>query len=210
MVNKYQFQKMKASSFLFFKIFTLKDMLKYTPVDHPDYGNLQLALEEIKTLADRMNKGEMEADQAERHNERIRDIENTIEGIVDLVSSNRRFIRQDLVAESRSGVTKKDRCLFLFSDLLVCTTVRRKNNALRRGSIGLFTGQSAADINRFKFLWKLPLDNIDVVKGVKIFLRFYLWFCREKTATYRLHSVCIAFVSIIRLVSENTCFQCQL
>ena len=53
-------------------------MLKYTPVDHPDYGNLQLALEEIKTLADRMNKGEMEADQAERHNERIRDIENTI------------------------------------------------------------------------------------------------------------------------------------
>ena len=152
-------------------------MLKYTPLDHPDYGNLQLALEEIKTLADRMNKGEMEADQAERHNERIRGIENTIEGNIDLVSSNRRFIRQDLVAELRNGITKKDRCLFLFSDLLVCTTVRRKTN-LRRGSIGLFTGQSAADINRFKFLWKLPLDNIDVAKGrvVISFLHYLFYF----------------------------------
>lgn len=141
-------------------------MLKYTPVDHPDYGSLQLALGEIKTLADRMNKGEMEADQAERDNERMRDIESTIEGIADLVTSSRKFIRQDLVAELTKGITRKDRCLFLFSDLLVCTTVRRRTNALRRGSLGLFAGQSAADLNRYKFVWKLPLDNVDITKGI--------------------------------------------
>ena len=140
-------------------------MLKYTPTEHPDYGNLQLALGEIKTLADRMNKGEMDADQAERDNERLRDIEGTIEGITDLVNANRKFIRQDLAAEMKGSITKKDRCLFLFSDLLVCTTVRRKNNALRRGSLGLFTGQSAAELNRYKFMWKLALDDVEISKG---------------------------------------------
>ena len=59
-------------------------MLKHTPIEHPDFGNLQLALGEIKTLADRMNKGEMEADQAERDLDRLRDIEQTIEGISDV------------------------------------------------------------------------------------------------------------------------------
>ena len=59
-------------------------MLKHTSQEHPDYGLLQLALEEIKTLAERMNKGEMEADQAEKEAEKLRDIEATIEGITDV------------------------------------------------------------------------------------------------------------------------------
>ena len=59
-------------------------MLKHTSQEHPDYGLLQLALEEIKTLAERMNKGEMEADQAEKEAERLRDIEASIEGIKDV------------------------------------------------------------------------------------------------------------------------------
>eukprot|EP00794_Sanderia_malayensis_P007578 gene7578-8417_t len=146
-------------------VLILKDMLKHTSPEHPDYGLLQLALEEIKTLAERMNKGEMEADQAEKEAEKLRDIEATIEGITDLVTSTRKFIRQDLVAEIKGVITKKDRCIFLFSDLLVCATVRRKNNALRRGSLVLFSGQSATEFNRYKLLWKLPLDTTELVKG---------------------------------------------
>ncbi len=61
-----------------------QDMLKHTNQGHPDYGMLQLALGEIKTLAERMNKGEMEADQAEKEAEKLRDIEATIEGITDV------------------------------------------------------------------------------------------------------------------------------
>lgn len=55
--------------------------MKYTLADHPDHGNLHLALGEIKTLAERMNKGELEADQAEKEAERLRDLEASIEGI---------------------------------------------------------------------------------------------------------------------------------
>jgi len=52
--------------------------------------------------------------------------------------------------------------LFLFSDLLVCATVRKKTNTLRRGSLGLFSGQSATDFNRYKLLWKAPLDATEL------------------------------------------------
>ena len=137
--------------------------MKYTTPEHPDYDSLERAMQEIKTLADRMNKGEVEADQAEKDIEKLRDIEHTIEGISDLVTNTRKFIRQDLVAENKGSITKKDRCLFLFSNLLVCTTVRRKNNVLRRNS--LFNGQSTPEFNRYKFVWKLPLENIEVCKG---------------------------------------------
>ena len=59
-------------------------MIKHTPHDHPDHGSLQLALGEIKTLADRMNRGEKEVDQAEREAERLRDLEATIEGMTEV------------------------------------------------------------------------------------------------------------------------------
>ena len=59
-------------------------MIKHTPHDHPDHGGLQLALGEIKTLADRMNRGEKEVDQAEREAERLRDLEATIEGMTEV------------------------------------------------------------------------------------------------------------------------------
>jgi len=143
-------------------VLILKDLLKHTEVKHPDYGRLQHALEQIKTLAERMNKGEMEADQAEKEAEKIRDVEATIEGVSDLVTANRKYLRQDLSAEIKGVITKKDRCLFLFSDLLVCATVRKKTNTLRRGSLGLFSGQSATDFNRYKLLWKAPLDATEL------------------------------------------------
>lgn len=142
----------------------LKDMIKHTPHDHPDHGSLQLALGEIKTLADRMNRGEKEVDQAEREADRLRELEGTIEGMTNLVTPTRRLIRQDLVAEVKGSITKKDRCLFLFNDLLVCATVKRKANALRRGSLSIFSG-SGTEFNKYKLLWKLHLDDVEIYKS---------------------------------------------
>lgn len=61
-------------------------MIKHTTQDHPDYGNLLLALGEIRTLADRMNKGEKEVNEAEIEADRLRDIEASIEGITEVCS----------------------------------------------------------------------------------------------------------------------------
>ena len=67
-------------------------MIKHTPHDHPDHGSLQLALGEIKTLADRMNRGEKEVDQAEREAERLRDLEATIEGMTNVITEHNNII----------------------------------------------------------------------------------------------------------------------
>nr|DBA32424.1 TPA: hypothetical protein GDO54_000218 [Pyxicephalus adspersus] len=61
---------------------------------------------------------------------------------------------------------KKDRSLFLFTDLLVCTTLKRKSGSLRRSSMNLYTAASVIDISsKYKLLWKLPLEDVDTVKG---------------------------------------------
>ena len=39
--------------------------------------------------------------------------------------------------QQKGNMTKKDRCLFLFNDMLACATVKRKANALRRGSLSM-------------------------------------------------------------------------
>lgn len=75
----------KTSSRQDFFDLLFQDMIKHTPHDHPDHGSLQLALGEIKTLADRMNRGEKEVDQAEREAERLRDLEATIEGMTNVI-----------------------------------------------------------------------------------------------------------------------------
>ena len=68
--------------------------MKYTPAEHPDHGNLLSALGEIKTLAERMNKGEQEIDQAEKEAERLRDLEASIEGITGVSMSLRTLFMQ--------------------------------------------------------------------------------------------------------------------
>ncbi|XP_048589750.1 uncharacterized protein LOC5516516 isoform X2 [Nematostella vectensis] len=148
-------------------VLILKDMIKHTPTDHPDHGSLQLAMGEIKTLANRMNMREKEVNKAEKDAEDLRAIEASIEGISDLVIPGRYFKRKDLAAEVRGSITKKDRSLFLFNDLLVCAIVKRKPNALRRGSLSLFSGQSGAgaEFNKHKLLWKLPLEYIELLRS---------------------------------------------
>ncbi|NXV42329.1 ARHGH factor, partial [Uria aalge] len=61
---------------------------------------------------------------------------------------------------------KKDRSFFLFTDLLVCTTLKRKSGSLRRSSMSLYTAASVIDTaSKYKLLWKLPLEDVDIVKG---------------------------------------------
>lgn len=80
-------------------------MIKHTPHDHPDHGNLQLALGEIKQLADRMNKGEKEDDQAEREAERLREIEASIENMADVSQPSYSTLGIDTCMVHCSGIT---------------------------------------------------------------------------------------------------------
>ncbi|XP_053564699.1 rho guanine nucleotide exchange factor 17 [Bombina bombina] len=144
----------------------VKDLLKHTAEDHPDYPCLLDAQRNIKQLAERINKGVRSAEEAERDTRILQEIESHIEGMEDLQVPFRRFVRQEMVVEVKAVGGKKDRSLFLFTDLLICTTLKRKSGSLRRSSMSLYTAASVIDIaSKYKLLWKFPLEDVDIVKG---------------------------------------------
>ncbi|XP_004708976.1 rho guanine nucleotide exchange factor 17, partial [Echinops telfairi] len=144
----------------------VKDLLKHTPEDHPDHPLLLDAQRNIKQVAERINQGVRSAEEAERHARVLQEIEAHIEGMEDLQVPLRRFLRQEMVIEVKAVGGKKDRSLFLFTDLIVCTTLKRKSGSLRRSSMSLYTAASVIDTaSKYKLLWKLPLEDADIVKG---------------------------------------------
>ncbi|XP_037378832.1 rho guanine nucleotide exchange factor 17 [Talpa occidentalis] len=144
----------------------VKDLLKHTPEDHPDHPLLLDAQRNIKQVAERINKGVRSAEEAERHARVLQEIEAHIEGMEDLQAPLRRFLRQEMVIEVKAVGGKKDRSLFLFTDLIICTTLKRKSGSLRRSSMSLYTAASVIDTaSKYKLLWKLPLEDADIIKG---------------------------------------------
>ncbi|XP_041438753.1 rho guanine nucleotide exchange factor 17 isoform X2 [Xenopus laevis] len=144
----------------------VKDLLKHTPEDHPDHLCLIDAQINIKQLAERINRGMRSAEETERDIRILQEIESHIEGMEDLQAPFRRFVRQEMVVEVKAVGGKKERSLFLFTDLLICTTLKRKSGSLRRSSMSLYTAASVIDISsKYKLLWKLPLEDVDIVKG---------------------------------------------
>ncbi|XP_071353406.1 rho guanine nucleotide exchange factor 17-like [Trachinotus anak] len=144
----------------------VKDLLKHTPEDHPDHPLLLDAQRDIKRLAEKINKGRRSAEEAEREARVIQEIEAHIEGVEHILNPQRKFLRQEMVMEAKTVGGKKDRSLFLFSDLIICTTLKRKSGSLRRSSMSLYSAASVIDTSsKYKFLWKLPLEDVEVVKS---------------------------------------------
>ncbi|KAM4625769.1 rho guanine nucleotide exchange factor 10 isoform 2-T2 [Polymixia lowei] len=135
-------------------ILLLQDMLKNTPVGHPDRLPLQMALTELETLAEKLNEKKREADQrceirhiAKAMNERY---------LNKLLSNGSRYlIRSDDMVETvyneRGEIIKtKERRLFLLNDVLMCATPNI------RGSAPL--GQ------KFLLKWSVPLSLVEVLE----------------------------------------------
>uniref|UniRef100_A0A4W5PMZ4 Rho guanine nucleotide exchange factor 17 n=1 Tax=Hucho hucho TaxID=62062 RepID=A0A4W5PMZ4_9TELE len=144
----------------------VKDLLKHTPEEHPDHPLLLDAQRDIKRLAEKINKGRRSAEEVERETRVMQEIEAHIEGVEHILNPMRKFLRQEMVMEAKTVGGKKDRSLFLFSDLLICTTLKRKSGSLRRSSMSLYSVASVIDTSsKYKFLWKLPLEDVEMVKS---------------------------------------------
>ncbi|XP_033116116.1 rho guanine nucleotide exchange factor 17-like [Anneissia japonica] len=141
----------------------IKDFLDNTPEDHPDHDNLEVALSKIRTLARAIDDKKNEADRAMLDIAILRELESLIDGNIELAAPNRRFIRQYPFSELK--VAKKDRCLFLFSDLIVCASVKRRSGPGRRQSISVLSPAALPiDASKYKLNWKYQLEDMDIVK----------------------------------------------
>ncbi|GFR25207.1 rho guanine nucleotide exchange factor 17 [Trichonephila clavata] len=143
----------------------LKELLKHTPMDHPDHKLLLQAQKEVHDLAVKINKVEREALQQEQRLQKLREVEQHIEGIADLTQGNRNFIRYDFILIPGGLGMKKERCLFLFSDMLLITSIKRKGGAIRKTSIAVTASTCASlESNKYKLLMRTPIHCVDLVK----------------------------------------------
>lgn len=110
----------------------LKELIKHTTPDHPDHQLLITAQKEVHELALKINRMEKESFFQEQNMNRLKEIEHLIEGVIDLFQPDRNFIRYDFVTIPGGLGIKKDRCLFLFSDLLLITSIKRKGGGVSR------------------------------------------------------------------------------
>uniref|UniRef100_A0A672NYD1 Rho guanine nucleotide exchange factor 10 n=1 Tax=Sinocyclocheilus grahami TaxID=75366 RepID=A0A672NYD1_SINGR len=140
----------------------LQDMLKNTPVGHPDRLPLQMALTELETLAEKLNERKREADQRCE----IRHIAKAMNEhyLSKLLSSGSRYlIRSDDVVETvyndRGEIIKtKERRIFLLNDVLMCATPNWRYDPVGAGGEGVPSGQ------RFLLKWSVPLSLVEVVE----------------------------------------------
>ncbi|XP_055929410.1 rho guanine nucleotide exchange factor 17-like isoform X2 [Argiope bruennichi] len=155
----------------------IKELLKHTNMDHPDHHLLVQAQKEVHDLAVKINRVEREAYQVEQMQQRVRDIEQHIEGVVDLCIPDRAFIRHDVVTIPGGLGTRKERCLFLFSDILLITSIKRKSTAIRKPSTAPSTSTTTSpsqtpftvlESNKYKLLTRFSLDSMEISKGTDV------------------------------------------
>ncbi|KAG8201301.1 hypothetical protein JTE90_016783 [Oedothorax gibbosus] len=153
----------------------LKELLKHTPMDHPDHHLLVQAQKEVHDLAVKINRVEREAFQIEQMQQRVREIEHHIDGVVDLCVPDRAFLRHDVVTIPGGLGTKKERCLFLFSDILLITSIKRKSVAMRKPSSVPSTSSqspfSVIDSNKYKLLTKFSIESMEISKNTDVNLK---------------------------------------
>lgn len=101
--------------------------------------------------------------------DQLREIESVIEGLIELVSSDRQYLRHDFVNMTGAGGTRKERALFLFTDLLLITSIKRRSGTIRRppptSSMSVVSVTSTLEANKFKLLMKIALDDLEIVRA---------------------------------------------
>ncbi|KAG5680642.1 hypothetical protein PVAND_010136 [Polypedilum vanderplanki] len=148
-------------------------LIKHTDADHPDLPGCQDALKLVHDILVQLNCKEREALENGQREATLRELENVIEGISDLVSSERAFVSFELVSMPSGQAGRKERGFFLFTDLLVITSIKKRSGTYRKPNSmpGSF---STLDTNKYKFLTKIPLDDLEIVK-CKLNLKKYIF-----------------------------------
>lgn len=108
---------------------------KHTAADHPDQKPLQDALKLVHDILVHLNCKEREALENGQREATLRELEAVIEGAPDLTTTNRSFILFDVVLIPSGPAARKERGLFLFSDLIVVASIKRRSGTIRKQNL---------------------------------------------------------------------------
>ncbi|XP_050441671.1 rho guanine nucleotide exchange factor 17 [Adelges cooleyi] len=137
----------------------IQTLLKHTEPSHPDHESLIESQKQVHEMAVKINC-------TEKDNMELEQIESLIDGLIHLAATDRTFLRHDLVTiVSGQSMNRKERALFLFSDLLIVTSIKKKSGTIRKPSTTSPNSVvSNLEANKYKLLMKIPLDDVEIVK----------------------------------------------
>ncbi|XP_058979261.1 uncharacterized protein LOC101893211 isoform X1 [Musca domestica] len=141
-------------------------LIKHTDHDHPDHKHLQDVLKLVHDILVHINCKEREILENGQREATLRELEGVIEGITDLIAPDRQFLLFDLVTMPSGQGARKERGFFLFNDLLVLTSIKKRSGTIRKPNTTTCPGTVAStlDTNKYKFLTKISLDCLEIVK----------------------------------------------
>lgn len=113
----------------------IQRLVKHTDPGHPDRGLLIEAETRIHECLIKINYTEKEMQLFEEQQQILRELEVIIEGLVNLVCTDRVYLRNDQVTMVTPQGTRKDRSVFLFNDLLVVTSFKRRSGTVRKPAV---------------------------------------------------------------------------
>lgn len=101
----------------------LKDLLKHTDEEHPDYENLRKAQVKIEAVVEYVNERKRLAENLQKILDVQKQIDSSGEDLL-LVAPSRRFVREGNHTVIENG-SKKERKAFVFNDVIVLTKPKR-------------------------------------------------------------------------------------
>ncbi|KAH3843698.1 rho guanine nucleotide exchange factor 17-like [Dreissena polymorpha] len=140
----------------------IQRLLVNTPTEHPDYALLQEAEKVMHEFARKIGSLS-ETSPEDGHQETLKKLEMML--ITDLAVPDRAYLRHDMV----NIRNKKDQCcIWMFSDLLIISSVKRKSGPVTR-KVSIIvkspTGQDFLENVKHKVWLKVGLDDIEIVKS---------------------------------------------
>ncbi|XP_032522674.2 rho guanine nucleotide exchange factor 17 isoform X4 [Danaus plexippus] len=144
----------------------IQRLIKHTEQSHPDHKLLLEAQREIHDLLELINCTERESLEQEQQQQTLRELEQLIEGLSNLVSADRTFIRHEMVTMPSAQGAVKDRALFLFNDTLLITSVKKRTGTIKK-PIPTYQCSIASQMegNKYKLLMRISLGDLEIVKG---------------------------------------------
>ncbi|CAH2235682.1 jg18052 [Pararge aegeria aegeria] len=144
----------------------IQRLIKHTDPSHPDHKLLVEAQKQIHDLLELINCTERESLELEQQQQSLRELEQMIEGLSNLVTADRMFIRHEMVTMPSAQGTNKDRALFLFNDTLLITSVKRRTGTIKK-PIPTYQSSIASQMegNKYKLLTRISLADLEIVKA---------------------------------------------
>ncbi|XP_063896814.1 rho guanine nucleotide exchange factor 17 isoform X5 [Helicoverpa armigera] len=144
----------------------IQRLIKHTDQSHPDHKLLLEAQKEIHDLLELINCTERESLELEQQQQTLRELEQMIEGLSNLVTLDRMFLRHEMVTMPSAQGTIKDRALFLFSDTLLITSVKRRTGTIKKPTPTYQSSiASQMEGNKYKLLMRISLADLEIVKA---------------------------------------------